>query len=161
MKSATIFTCEICNTGYDTESQALECEAKGREKVNVEVGDVVLGGAGFGWFDGDPKWIANPQVGTCVPGGVSTYAKNPKHGNCFGACCTYQFYYVVTKIDGDPRDGHRARVHVATKAMCGAQGYRGGWTGRDHIHMKLAKNVPPEVLADTADLIGLESDGIL
>lgn len=161
MRTETTYYCEICNRGYGDAAAATTCEAKGREKVRAKVGDIVTGNAGFGWFDGDPKWISNPHVGTCKPGGLSTYGSKPGHGNCFGDCCTYSFYYVITKIDGDPQDGHTARVHVATKAMSGTQGYRVGWTGRDHIRVRQAKDVPPEVVADSVDLIGLESECLL
>ena len=161
MRSETVYYCELCGRGYEDADAANACEAKGRETVNAKVGDIVVGRAGFGWFDGDPKWISNPEVGTCEPGGLSTYGSKPGHGNCFGNCCTYSFYYVVTKIDGDARDGHRARVHCFTKAMSCAEGYRGGYTGRGHVHMKRAKNVPPEVLADAADLIGEEAKTLL
>lgn len=161
MKSKTEYLCEICNNAYVTEAEAIACEKRGREKVQCEVGDIVTGNAGFGWFDGDPKWISNPEVGTCKPGGVSTYGTKPRHGNCFGACCTYQFYYVVTAIDGDERDPHLARVYVATKAMSGAEGYRGGWTGRNHIRMKVVADPPSEIVVDSTDLIGTKIENLL
>jgi hypothetical protein len=165
MKVVTTYVCDICGHEFGDEATAVACEGRGRERAIVKVGDIVVGNrAGFGWFDGDVSWIANPQVardGVPVPGSVST-KRNPKHGNCYGACCTYQFYYVVTAIDGDESDGHRVRYHLATKAMTGKEGYRSGYTFSDgHVRPRIVIDPPGAVLDSSDDLIGQKADCLL
>jgi hypothetical protein len=146
----TTYRCPICKQGYDTQEGAMHCAEKGTEKPIVEVGDIVLGAAGFGWYDGDRKWIKNPDV-----------KKHPEHGNCFGICCTYAFYYVVTAIDTDPRDAHRIRYHLFTKAMSEEEGYNSGYTFNvGHIRPRKVREPPKEVVEDSKDLIG-EKAGVL
>ncbi len=140
--------CRICKTVWPTHAAAQRCESRGNPKRTAKVGDIVLGGGGFGWYDGDRKWVRNPTV-----------KAKPKHGNCFSPCCTLDFYYVVTAVDADDRDGHRARYHLFTKAMSGKQGYRSGYTF-DEGHRGIDKAQRPPRL-DTADLIGKKAEGLL
>jgi hypothetical protein len=119
MHTKLYFACDICDAEYDNEAGALACEARGKPNLIVAVGDIVFGSAGFGWFDGDKKWVSNPTV--------SLKRKCPKgDGNCFDDCCTYRFYYVVSAIDVDPEDSHRPRYHLITGAML--KDYRVGYT---------------------------------
>ncbi len=145
MKKIVRYACSICKTEYETNREAVTCEAKGLDAPVAKVGDIVFVRAGFGWFDGDKRWVSNRNVLEKVP------KPNP-HGNCFGECCTFQFYYVVTAIDND---GHRRRYHIMTKAMSGKQGHRGGYTfGSHHVTMRVVKKPPLFVTKDSEDLIG-------
>jgi hypothetical protein len=155
----TRYQCELCGEQYDTEGDAFSCEKRGLEKAITKVGDIVTCQSGFGWFDGDPEWISNPEVamdGVPRPGGVSIGTRNPKHGNCFGKCCTYQFYYVVSAIDYEE---HRVRYHVVTKAMSGAQGYRSGYTYNDGHCRPVVVKSPPALAVD--DVIGHKAESLL
>jgi hypothetical protein len=158
MHIKTLFVCGICDAEYESKHEALECEAQGLPNYVVGVGDIVLGAAGFTWFDGDKKWIANPNVrlkttGAQCPNGDS---------NCFGECCTYQFYYVVTALDVDPDSGHSARYHLATQAMIGDTGYRSGYTfNKGHIAPKKVNDPPPHVLETSKALLGLHASTLL
>lgn len=163
MKIVTIYECEICGSRHDTEADAAECEAQGIEHVpGLEVGDIVLARAGFGWFDGDVRWIENyDRIGRKVSP-FDRPKKNQSHGNCFGACCTYQFYYVVTAIDRvEPykeHDGHRVRYHLATLAMSESTGYGSGWTYARHHVTPTKVAAPPQHVVDTSKaLIGREA----
>jgi len=88
-------------------------------KPKVNVGDIVTKECGYGWFDGDKKWVVNPR---------QCDNRNPKHGNCFQCCCTMGFYYVVTAIDRDFDDISRLRYHLITNAMTGKDGHRQFYT---------------------------------
>lgn len=161
MKIITRYACEICGKEYDLEAAALACEARGKPTYRFAVGDVVLAGAGFGWFDGDRRWVENYRrlhaAGIAPPSrGVGG------HGNCFSSCCTYQFYYVVTALAVEDDDGHAPRYYVATKAMTGAQGYAGGWT-TEETHVRLSKPIaiPEFVWRDSADLLGQRIEALL
>lgn len=146
-----IYRCDICAKEYREHRAALRCEQRGMLPCRLKVGDIVFAGAGFGWFDGDKRWVSNPNA---------RRDRNPKHGNCFGPCCTYQFYYVVTAIDRDPKDGHRHRYHVATGAMRG--GYYGGHTFETgHEHAVLASCPPTYVKRAGKKLIGETFDRLL
>lgn len=145
------FLCGICEAIFDTEKEAEKCEAQGTDASEVKVGDIVFTHAGFNWFDGDRKWISNPKA-------LDPREDRCKH-NCFAPCCTYRFYFVVTKID---LDAHRTRYHLATKAMSGTQGYRSGYTyNRGHFKPELVKNPPRSVVKDSKDLIGQEAEHLL
>ncbi|KKL91381.1 hypothetical protein LCGC14_1895210, partial [marine sediment metagenome] len=49
------YTCDICGDTYDTKVEALKCEKRGPLRPKFKVGDIVIGRAGFGWFDGDKR----------------------------------------------------------------------------------------------------------
>jgi len=144
--------CSLCGEEYEEPEDAAECFLQGFNP-SVQVGDIVVARAGFGWFDGDERWISNPKA---------REARNPEHGNCFANCCTYQFYYVVTVIDQDAHDGHRAQYHLFTRAMSGKQGYAGGWT-YDEDHWKPVKvmNPPKAVVESSKELIGRKATYLL
>ena len=156
MKTIQVYVCEICGVEYREEQAARDCEAQGVPQLSVEVGDIVLATSGFTWCDGDRRWIENPDVklksnGAQCPGGDS---------NCFDTCRTYQFYYVVTAIDLDPDDGHRARYHLATKAMSAA--YRDGFTfDKGHYAPRKVSDPPKDVIRSSKNLIGLTTERLL
>jgi hypothetical protein len=153
MKQIIKYACGICDENYDTSVEAEQCEAKGLDAPVAEVGDIVFLRAGFGWFDGDVRWVLNPDVLERV----KKIRPNP-HGNCFSDCCTYKFYYVITAIDNYY---HRRRYHVKTKAMTGEQGYRGGYTfAGDHVKPIVVKEPPRFIIEDSKDLIG-QKDTVL
>lgn len=146
MKIVDKYICEICNKEYDNLIDADICEKQGIEKSLFKVGDIVYVKAGYGWYDGDKRWIINPK---------EKIKKNPKHGNCFGKCCTMAFYYVITTIDQDPSEPHRIRYHLYTNAMSGKEGYQEGYTRVDtHYTPELIKNPPKFVIRDSKKLIG-------
>lgn len=135
-----LYICEGCKEQYDSEDEAKRCEAIDPGPRLVEVGDIVTAHSGFGWYDGDSRWIRNPDV--LVNGKRRATCPNGD-GNCFSMCCTYGFFYVVIAID---IHDHRVRYHLATRAMNGKQGYRTGYTYNEcHIIPKKVKN-PPEFL---------------
>ncbi len=153
------YECGVCTSTYDSLEEAEGCEAKGVVKPSVAVGDIILAGAGFGWYDGDKKWISNPNVKLrqkpCPNG----------DGNCFSDCCTYAFYYVVTAIDLDDddhlRSQHRRRYHLFTKAMSG-KGYRQGYTfDRYHAKPKKVDKPPAYVVRTSKVLIGKKARFLL
>ncbi len=138
-----MYVCEGCGEQYTDKKDAERCEAKVQTSRVAEVGDIVKAHAGFGWYDGNAHWVANPKV---VLGG------HKDHGNCFGRCCSYEFYYVVTTIDVE---NHRVRYHLETKAMTGKEGHRGGYTfNEDHFTPRKVKRPPERVVKDSYDLIG-------
>ena len=87
MKTMNRFLCQICKKEYFNVHDAEKCEQQGVEKPLFKVGAIVYARAGYGWYDGDIRWVINPNV---------KIGGNPKHGNCFGKCCTMAFYYVIT-----------------------------------------------------------------
>ncbi len=151
-------SCDICGTVYDTLEEAQKCEAKGLRKPSVQVGDIVFGTAGFGWYDGDRGWISNPDVPVrqkpCPNG----------DGNCFSECCTYRFYYVVTAIDLDDSGHldslHDRRYHLFTRAM--TKGYRCGYTfDQHHVKPKKVADPPLDVVETSKALIGQKALALL
>lgn len=150
MQKLIRFQCEICDRIYGSREEALKCEERGKEAVPYKPGDIVFIGAGFGWFDGDKRWISNPGV---------TLRSNPSHGNCFSECCTYRFYYVVTAIEPDTRDPHRVRIYLKTGAM---KGGRGGWTRvGTHITPESVKKPPAFVKKDGKRFIGQKQESLI
>ncbi len=153
----TIYRCELCKTDFDTAKTALACENRKKEKLIANVGDIVFVKSGFGWFDGDKVWISNPDV---MLKRSFEYKKCPNgDSNCFGECCTYRFFYVVTAIDFE---GHRARYHCATLAMTGIKGYASGYTfGSHHYTLVLVKNPPAKVIKASKALIGTRATNLI
>lgn len=141
----TLYQCEVCKATYVSKCKALECEAS-TGKPKFEVGDIVFARSGFRWYDGDKKWISNPGV---------LEKKNSDHG--------YEFYFVVTHIDGDPYDRHRVRYHLATDAMTEESGYRTGYTfdNGDHYTPRKIKSPPERIVEASKELIGLEAEALL
>ena len=153
------YKCKICQTVYDLSWEAEECEAQGVREPSVQVGDIVLARAGFGWYDGDKRWISNPSIE------VKPRDRCPKgDGNCFSDCCTYAFYYVVTAIDLDEsehsRSMHRRRYHLFTRAM--AAGYRRGYTfDKHHVKPRKVEAPPAFVVRSSKGLIGQKAGDLL
>lgn len=156
------FACTFCKTEYPTAEAATQCEWRGEFAPQFKVGDIVLAQAGFGWYSGDNRWIANYE-GVGDPPRKKRRLRCPNgDGNCFDPCCTYQFYYVVTHIDADDRDPHRPRYHLATGAMDESSGYDLGYTFDSHHKTpRLAEKVPAFVKTDAARLIGHVAKGLL
>ena len=146
------YKCDICGRTFPSKAAAVACEAYGRPKPSLQVGDIVFARSGFGWYDGDRAWVSNPTV-----------QGNPKHGNCFAACCTYRFYYVVTAIDTDTQPGsHRIRYHLVTNAMDGRSGYRSGYTFDSGHHSPTRVPQPPrQIVKESKALIGLKASHLL
>ena len=168
------WVCESCGTGYDRMGDAIQCEQYAMAKPIVQVGDIVIGSAGYGWFSGDPRWIQNPEI---LVDGEKTVRRRicPNgDGNCFSPCCTLVFYYVVTMIDNDDERSrygvgyqHEWRYHLFTKAIhwdktTSDRQSHGGYTyAQTHITPKLIENPPPFVVSDSKDMIGKKAVHLL
>lgn len=138
-----IYRCPTCRGEYETEIEALTC-FNSDAKPEFKVGDIVTFGDRFGWFEGDKNWITN--------GGLPT--------GDFNGIPTYSFFYVVTKVTTDRK--HRAVYHVATNAMSGAKGYKGGYTVvPGHDAPELAENPPQIVIETSKELLGMEFKDLL
>jgi len=169
MRQLQTFQCEICKEVYDAAADAQRCEAQGRDEQYLKVGDIVLARSGFGWFDGDENWVEN--YAAISDGGKYSdrqrlMQEHPDHGNCFSACCTFQFFYVVTAIDNwgtcKKTRTHQRRYHLFTEAMTVEQGYRSGVTFREGHHTPiLAEYVPASVREAAAKLVGQTADCLL
>jgi len=134
------FVCPICHTQYDIKAEAQACLDRSVEKTSLTLGDIVEVKYGYGWFDGDKKWVINPDVDMS------------KHG--FSKDCSMGFYYVITHIEPDK---HRLRFHVFTKAMTGTQGHREGYTYLRGHYTPVKIDAPEDVVLDSVDLLGLKS----
>ena len=141
------------------------------EWARYHPGDIVFAGAGFGWFDGDTAWVANlEQLGgkpDQVLGTGLAHPRNPDHGNCFGECCTYKFFWVVTHVDLDPWERMqdeegvvpRPRYHLWTGAM---QYGRPGYTfDQHHLTPHLAQAVPDRVKLTSHQFLGHVATSLL
>lgn len=156
VQTVKTYRCAICLEVYPTRAEAEKCEARGLPKFSWAVGDIVTARYGFGWFDGDTRWVINPKV--------DPKSRIPEHGNCFGPCCTWGFYYVVTEMDTDPDDRHRSRYHLFTGAMSGKSGYDQGYTYDEGHHLlKLVPRPdrPRSVILDSRKFLGRKADRLL
>lgn len=167
MKTATLYVCEMCEREYRTAREAKACEALALSvKPAFKLGDIVLAKAGFGWYDGDRKWIANAEAVDPRKTGNPAKRNGSKcpngDSNCFGPCCTFEFYYVVTHIDDDDRSPHRPRYHLVTDAMNGAKGHRAGYTfDSGHYLPKKVPHPPAHVAITSRKLIGTKATTLL
>jgi hypothetical protein len=154
VKRLDVFQCPVCKTDYSTRQEAEACLSRGVDSPIVKVGDIVILQYGYGWFDGDIRWVINPEV-RVNPGLEPSPRVRPcpkKKGNCFDSCCTMGFYYVVAAID---LSGHRTRYHALTKALSGKIRPAGGWTfNTGHVRPQLVKRPKRFLVKDSADLIG-------
>lgn len=151
------YACNICGSQYESLVEAQRCEEKGLEAPVVEEGDIVFLHSGFGWFDGDPKWVSNLK--TIQSRGIKKCPK--KSPNCFSSCCTYRFFYVVTKVTRHQDDPHRTIYHVVTLAMTGSKGHHNGWTSLTHFRPKKVQNPPEYVVKTSKALLGKEFNHLL
>ena len=136
------YTCPYCDKGYKDKDKALLCRNQGIESYDtLKVGDIVTAGAGFHWFDGDVKWVINPDVDL------------RGHDKSMG------FYYVITHIG---TMGHQAEYHIETLAMTGNNGHRGGKTyQKTHTPIKAADKIPISIKSASEKLIGNKFNHIL
>lgn len=150
-----IYACDVCGRQYPDRSEAEACERRPDVGgLDLRVGDIVRK-SGYAWYDGDSTWIANFNSRGAPPPNDPEFIlsrRNKAHGNCFRACCTLDLYYVVTAISRDPRDGHRLRYHVASKAV--RQESTGRWTSDTHISLRRVDDPPQAVVSGSLDLIG-------
>ena len=135
-----LYECLVCKKRYDNLAEAEKCMSIKDEQLFI-VGDIVELKYGFGWFDGDVRWVINPDVDMT------------KHG--FGKDCSMGFYYVITYIE---LDGHRVRYHAMTKAMSGRQGHVGGYTYNNGHYTPKLIDAPEFVKHDSKSLIGKRID---
>lgn len=140
----TQYRCDFCGCLYKRYQDARDCCERGFHPTVVE-GDIVVAGVDrFGWFDGDPKWIAREVEGDSHTGKVFT------------------LYYVVTCVDADERDAHRPRYHLFTKAMTGEQGWESGYTFDEHHVAPRKVEDPPKYVVETSkELLGHKSECLL
>lgn len=136
------FICPICMRQYDIKIDAIIC-MNSNETPEFEVGEVVELKYGYSWFDGDRNWVINPDVDMSRHG----FSKNESIG----------FYYVITAIENVE---HKVRYYVATNAMTGKKGHRGGWTTKNHYYPKKIE-APQQVIEESKKLIGIKLDYLL
>lgn len=171
MKLVTLYVCEGCGAEYRSQREAEDCEARWKTaRPRFKVGDIVTAKAGFGWYDGDRRWIVNARKVDPKATG-HPYRRTGKRcpngdTNCFGSCCTFQFYYVVTAIDEDNspnwRPKHLPRYHLRTLAMSDQQGHAGGYTFEDgHYGPQKVKRAPAHVRETSRKLLGKKTEWLL
>lgn len=136
MEVITKFFCPLCNARYDQRHEAQACLDYGVDKTDLKVGDIVEIKYGYGWFDRDKNWVINPDV-------------ELSHG--FDKNCSMGFYYVITAIEPE---GHRLKIYVATNAMTGESGHKGGYTYLSGHHTPKKIDAPEYVKLDAVNLIG-------
>jgi len=161
----TTYECPICGSVYKHRDSAEMCAAQPRpDDGGIKPGDIVYCAAGFGWYDGDPAWISNPDV---LDDGKRRAVCPNGDGNCFSSCCTYRFYYVVgvveiehgsyplyilgTSKSDEEITQHRIRYHVFTKAM--KEMYSSGYT-HDCGHIRPVLVKPQPKLPGAKEFIG-------
>lgn len=137
MKVTEIYRCPVCGLEYDSREKAEACMKQQKEETDLQVGDIVEAKYGFGWWDGDEKWIINPEANLKIHG------FGPKH--------SLGFYYVITKIENE---NHRLKFHLFTKAMKPSTGYSQGYTYLNGHYLPKKIKAPKSVIEDSKDLIG-------
>lgn len=151
--------CARFNRDFPTAEECLAHEArKPPDKPLAKVGDIVLLGHCFGWFNGSKAWISNPNVGTRLE--VKRPCPNGD-SNCFENCCNYEFYWVVTAVDVFE---HRWRYHVASRAVTSERRPKEpihGWSTHDHYKPRLVPDPPQEVVESSKELLGLKYENLL
>lgn len=156
------YKCEVCRKVYTKPKLAEACEAQVVQPL-WQPEQIVTCSPCYGWYDGDPAWISNMATkgrGCEYPG-----------SNCFGPCCNYLFYWVITAITISQDDlyafshplnkivEHSWLYHLATRAIVHAHGYSGGWTRPDGHFTPSLVSSPPQL--DTTGLIGREFKHLL
>ena len=154
-----LYQCEICGKKYNTEIEAIKCE---RTPYNpkLKVGDIIKISQNFGWFDGDKKWIRNPNVGP-KNGPMKRLPCPNGNSNCFEECCCYSFYWVVTAIDRDPQGLHRPRYHIFTEAMTGNMGYHSCYVFDTHLNPEKIEFPPSYIVETSKKYFGMRSEYLL
>jgi len=169
------YECPVCGAIYQNKDAAEMCASQPKpDDGGIKPGDIVFCSSGFGWFDGDPKWVSNLAD---VEEAKRTGRKCPNgNGNCFDYCCTYRFYYVVGAVEierthsalymlgkspsGEEVSEHRILYHVFTRAMKPETGYSQGYThDQGHITPELLR--PQPVLPGAAEFIGRRTERLL
>lgn len=150
MRTIERYVCEICAKDYATPEEAAKCERRGRMRQRFKVGAIVTAGAGFGWFDGDKRWVSNP--GALKRGKKRSYEH--KRLNCMSACCTYRFYYVVSAVERPREDPHGIRYHLFTGAMTGNDGYQAWWIEDPRRYLQRVVAPPKLVVEASKAFIG-------
>lgn len=163
---AELFSCDVCHKTHNSYQRALDCEFTEPNLLNVKVGDIVTAQFGFGWYNGDKRWLVNPELeltGSILVGDMSVpvrkKGKCPNHSlswNCFDRCCTWGFYYVVTDMRLR-KNSHLMIYSVRTGAMEEPNGHIGGWTGSNHVRLTAVTDPPPFVVEDSKRLIGWQA----
>lgn len=120
------YLCDICGEVYASEAEAVACETRFVPECPFEPGDIVLHAryGRFGWFDGDPTWIA---ASSCElrhehrrPCEFVDAADWKRRGGPAGVMLFTPYYYVkaVERGTGKPF-AHTLNVKIATLAMRG------------------------------------------
>lgn len=154
VREVTVYECSTCLVRYGAREEAEACASQPIQKPLFHTGDIVTYVYGYSWFDGDKRWIVNPELLLKRDWEKRRYKCRKSGGNCFDPCCTLGFYYVVTAVDEDPQNQHRIRYHLFTKAMSGDNGYRGAFIYQDFISLKKVRNPSRSLVRDSMDLIG-------
>lgn len=159
----TVYVCSVCGTRYDLHRDAQACADQPTDPERYKVGDIVIRGYGYKWFNGDRRWIENKSL-MKRRGWKDLQRQCTRNRNCMERCCTLGFYYVVTKVDRCPQDRHRVRYHLATGALAPAPGHRaaGGFTyNEQHGSLILIRRPPKEVVRLSKAFLGFESGHLI
>ncbi|MDQ7101908.1 MULTISPECIES: hypothetical protein [unclassified Serratia (in: enterobacteria)] len=132
------YLCHTCKEEYQTEKEAIDCYNQTPINAPAYVGQIVREKYfRFGWFDGDPAWIADRRPAKSASGEE------------------FRFWYVVTAVNlADARqchyDMHRWLVSVNTLAV----GQLHGWTSATHIQFEtVSDDKIPQAVKDSALLV--------
>lgn len=146
------YTCELCGKTYESRDRARECEQQGMPEQEFDVGDIVTVGDRYGWFDGDPAWVIDPE---------SVANKNDPDDTTPAGEGQTGFYWVVTAID-QPKGEHSWRYHLYTKAYDGQSGPKGGYTFiNTHVPPERIDDPPETVVEDSEELIGQKATALI
>lgn len=139
-----VYFCPKCHRPYKAEADARECDASDVAPV-YEVGQIVRIDVGYGWFDGDEKWLI----------------KDGKDGSRQ----LYAAYFVITAIDYDRSNGwhaHDPRYHIKTLGI--KNGNPTGLAGHTFLktHTPLIRvKQDPVLVAEGAKFIGKKSERLI
>jgi hypothetical protein len=140
-----VYFCPKCSRIYGSEGAARTCDGSDRP-AEFEVGQIVRIDVGYGWYDGDPKWLI-----------LNT---GDHHGRK-----THDAFFVVTAVDYDRSDrwhAHDPRYWVKTLGIKnGNPTGMGGYT-YPATHVKLHPvEQDPILVAEGAKYIGEKSGGLI
>jgi len=135
---SAVHFCPNCWRHYPNKPAAEKCFATNEELVH-KPGDMLLVDVGYGWYDGDVKWL------------VDRGKANTSSGR------TYAAYFIVTAAN---HVEHRARYHIKTLGIKnGNPTGLCGWTSA--THKTGTPIVRPDLAEEAKQFIGETYDHLL